>query len=394
MKVTYVSCVLNSHIRELCKELYILLEDGFKFIATNPTQKNINTYKMGMAFYQSSQENNINFIWYKEIIDGVTEKECQKIIDKSDVVIIANASDVWIKQRLKVGKLTFRAHERWYRKKLPLYRIPKAMIGGWLHHSRYRNLYMLTASAYTAADTAMVGCFREKSYCWGYFPETKKYGLEKIEQMKKNQKPILLWAGRLIDWKHAEDAIHVCRYLRDNEYDFELRMIGDGPEKEKLENLCRENNLLDIVTFMGILSTAEVRKHMEQANIFLFTSDFQEGWGVVLNEAMNSCCAVVASHAIGSVPYLIDDKKNGYIYQSGNIKDLYQKVLYLLDNPGEMEKLGKNAYYSIVNEWNAKNAAQRFLVLCQSLLKGEYTLNLYSSGVCSKAPLIKNDWYK
>lgn len=51
------------------------------------------------------------------------------------------------------------------------------------------------------------------------------------------------------------------------------------------------------------MKASEVRSYMEKADIYLFTSDFNEGWGAVLNESMNSGCAVVASHAIGSVPF-------------------------------------------------------------------------------------------
>jgi glycosyltransferase involved in cell wall biosynthesis len=45
--------------------------------------------------------------------------------------------------------------------------------------------------------------------------------------------------------------------------------------------------------------------------VFIFTSDRNEGWGAVLNEAMGSGCAVVAADLIGSVPYLIEHKKMG-----------------------------------------------------------------------------------
>lgn len=62
-------------------------------------------------------------------------------------------------------------------------------------------------------------------------------------------------------------------------------------------------NLNDYVTFTGPVQSDKVRGFMERAGIFLFTSDRQEGWGAVLNESMNSGCAVVASHAIGSVPF-------------------------------------------------------------------------------------------
>jgi glycosyltransferase involved in cell wall biosynthesis len=70
-----------------------------------------------------------------------------------------------------------------------------------------------------------------------------------------------------------------------------------------------------------------VRDHMEAADIFLFTSDFNEGWGAVLNESMNSACAVVASHAIGSVPFLLKDGENGFIQ---TLLEMYAETVNVL----------------------------------------------------------------
>ena len=123
------------------------------------------------------------------------------------------------------------------------------------------------------------------------------------------------------------------------------------------------------------------------------TSDRQEGWGAVLNEAMNSGCAVVASHSAGSTHYLIKHKENGLIYTSGNIDDLYNKVKYLLNDPAEQKKLGASAYNTITDEWNAQTAAQRLVRLFKAVLDGEKSPDLYPSGPCSKAYVIKDDWF-
>ena len=122
---------------------------------------------------------------------------------------------------------------------------------------------------------------------------------------------------------------------------------------------------------LGAMKPEQVRAYMEKSEIFLFSSDRNEGWGAVLNESMNSGCAVVASHAIGSVPFLLDNGKNGYIYKNGDMDDMYQKVKSLMDNPGKRREISKNAYTTIANEWNAENAASKLLVLAQALLNGE-----------------------
>ena len=133
---------------------------------------------------------------------------------------------------------------------------------------------------------------------------------------------------------------------------------------------------------------------MEQSQIFLFTSYRNEGWGAVLNESLNSGCAVVASHAIGSVPFLLQDGKNGFIYKDGDINDLFNKVKYLLDNEAERINMQKSAYETIINEWNAENAAKKLIELLTKLLNGENVETLFESGVCSKAKILKDNWFK
>ena len=121
----------------------------------------------------------------------------------------------------------------------------------------------------------------------------------------------------------------------------------------------------------------------EKANIFLFTSDKQEGWGAVLNESMNSGCAVVASQAIGSVLFLIKHGKNGFIYKGNDINDLYRKVEMLVKNADLRMKLGANAVKTMEELWNPKIAAKRLVEFCENLLKGK--IIEFKEGPCSKA---------
>lgn len=107
----------------------------------------------------------------------------------------------------------------------------------------------------------------------------------------------------MIKYKHPELVIEIANHLKKNNIDFKINVLGTGEMKELLIKKIAYNNLYENVFILGAMNPNEVRKYMEKANIFLFTSNYEEGWGAVLNEAMNSGCAVVASHAIGSVPF-------------------------------------------------------------------------------------------
>ena len=76
----------------------------------------------------------------------------------------------------------------------------------------------------------------------------------------------------------------------------------------KIKKEIKKEKLEDVVQVVGQVPSEEVKNYMEDANIFIGTSDSREGWGAVVNEAMNAGCAIVANRRMGSAPFLI---KNG-----------------------------------------------------------------------------------
>jgi ligand-binding sensor domain-containing protein len=128
-----------------------------------------------------------------------------------------------------------------------------------------------------------------------------------------------------------------------------------------------ELGVTDVITFPGFQGPEEVRAAMEKSEIYLVTSDRKEGWGAVVNEAMNSGCAVVADHMIGAAPWLIRQGENGRMYRDGEEQELFRTVERLLRDPGECRRLGENAQQTIVGEWNARTAAERLIELCRKM---------------------------
>ena len=262
-----------------------------------------------------------------------------------------------------------------------------------IKHRRHKNLYLLCCSAFTAADYAKTNCFLHKAYKWGYFPKVNHYS--DIDGLLSQKKPAsILWAARFISWKHPEYVLEVARRLKAENYDFHIQMLGNGQLWGDIARKIHEQGLEEQVELVGAVPSDQVRAYMEAASIFMFTSDRNEGWGAVLNESMNSGCAVVADWAIGSVPFLIKDGENGLGYRSGDVDDLYEKVKYLLDHQAECHAMGRKAYETIAERWNAESAAQRFLALSGELLKGVRHPELYEDGPGSRAEILKDDWYR
>lgn len=325
---------------------------------------------------------------------NVHKNECDEKIRNADVVIFGSAPDEFIEKRLKSGKLTFKYSERFYKTGFPLKKYLRNAAAAWLHHGRFQKypIYMLCASAYTSADCAKFGNYKNRCYKWGYFPEIKKYGIIENIINSKNKNSIL-WAGRFLDWKHSDTAIRTAKKLKENGYTFELNIIGTGAMEQELKKMISDYNLENEVHMLGSMKPKQVREYMEQSQIYLFTSDRNEGWGAVLNESMNSACAVVASHEIGSVPFLLKDGENGLIYKDGDEEDLYRKVKLLLDKPDLCRQYGRKAYQTMADDWNAETAAKRFIELSEAILNGDKKTDLFTDGPCSIAKKLKDGWY-
>lgn len=392
MKVAFVSNYYNHHQAPFSEAMARLTDGQYWFVATEEMSRERKNMGWGR---EELPDYVIQSFESAESLGRAKQK-----IDDADVVIFGLTG--WsnfqlVRDRLKKRKLTFRYSERIYKDGLPWYRLPIQAIKLWLVGGKYPSMYLLCASAYAAQDYAKTGCYLGKTYQWGYFPRVKRYDVDALMERKApadTEKISLLWAGRLLWWKHPEAAITLAAALKEKEYNFTLNLIGNGEMEAQLRRSIQEKKLDDYVKLLGAMTPEEVRTHMEKADIYLFTSDFHEGWGAVLNESMNSGCAVVASHAIGSVPYLVRNGENGLIYENGNQEHLEAQVIRLLENPVYRRQLGRQAYHTVVNTWNAENAAERLLSLAQALAKGEKTVELFHDGPCSRAEVLSNDWYR
>lgn len=386
MEIVLVSNFYNHHQAPLSEALSSIRDVEYHFVSTGQMSAQRKEFGWGI-------ENQPDFVISLPRAEDEQGKVIE-MIDNVDIAIFGSALDYLLKGRHKKKRITFRYSERFYKQPCPRYQIPLRCVKNFWRFGRHMNDYMLCAGAYTAADLALTHTFIGKTYKWGYFPEMKRYDTDELFSRKHaNKKVSILWAGRILGLKHPEAAIHVAERLKKDGYEFELRIIGSGGLGEMLEQFIRMKGLQDCVQMLGSMTPQEVRVHMEESDIFLFTSDFNEGWGAVLNESMNSGCAVVASHAIGSVPFLIEDRVNGMVYQNGNIDDLYSCVKRLMDEPQYREEMGKRAYHTIADTWNAEVAAQRLLQLVEHLHSGKRG-SPFEDGPCSIAGRISNDWYK
>lgn len=379
MKVVYLSNFFNHHQKPLADALYEKTLHQYMFVEMEEMPDSF--VKTGYSKYKEPY-----VLRYSKDTKGYIEGE----ILNADVVICGEAPTRIIRERVRQGRLVFRDDERRYKSlfkyiKWPIYTYDSIV---------YNRGYLLSASAYGSRDYVLSGMKPQRCFKWGYFPELRRYDdVEMLMRKKSNGKRIkILWACRMIGWKHPEMVVKLAKKLKADGVDFEVKMAGRGEKEIHIKELIAEYGLDDRVFLVGPQKQERLRDLMEESQIFLATSDQNEGWGATINESMNSACAVVASHAIGAVPYLIEHGKNGLVFKSKDVDSLYSKVKWLIEHPDEISILGRNAYYTIRNVWNADVASTNLLELVQSIRQGIEPQIPY--GPCSQALIFNHTDYR
>jgi glycosyltransferase involved in cell wall biosynthesis len=131
---------------------------------------------------------------------------------------------------------------------------------------------------------------------------------------------------------------------------FRLVMVGDGPERERLEASCRELGVTDLVVFAG--TTADVSVYYSLAEVFVLPSR-SEGSPNVLLEAMASGTAVVAT-AVGGVPEVVRSGDNGLLVPADDVSALAGGIAELLGNQELRQRLGSRG-----RDWAALHHSPR-----------------------------------
>ena len=370
MKVTMISNYINHHQIPFSQALYEKLEEEYRFIQTEPMEEE--RIRMGWGL-------EVDTLPYLVFLDRQPEY-VRQLIEESDLLLIGwtRREDLFV-ERLNSGKLTIRISERLYREGQWKAVSPRGLLQKYKEHTRYRKkqVYLLCAGAYVASDFSLIGAYPGKRFKFGYFPETRAYSKKQLEEnhvwgnQPGEQELQLIWAGRFLSLKHPEYALWLAERLKQQGRRFHLHLVGGGELEKELKAFAGEHNLQQNITFYGFLKPHQVRDLMEKSHIHLFTSNHLEGWGAVVNEAMNSGCVVVGSSRAGAVPFLIRHGENGLTYHKDSFSEMARQVEYLFDHPGEGRQMGLAAYQTIIREWNAQAAAARLLSFYEQWKQGE-----------------------
>lgn len=163
------------------------------------------------------------------------------------------------------------------------------------------------------------------------FIDLERFKKQKKDHFKKaicpNDEKLLVHTSNFRKVKRVEDVIKVFRNIV-KEMPSKLLLVGDGPERNHMELLCREYDVCDHTRFLGKLDAIE--EVLSVADLFLMTSE-KESFGLAALEAM-ACQVPVISTNAGGIPELNIHGVTGFLSDIGDTDDMTKNALHILDD--------------------------------------------------------------
>ena len=173
-----------------------------------------------------------------------------------------------------------------------------------------------------------------------------------------NQIPLLLAVGRLHPVKNHIFLLQACFLLRECGVSFRCVIVGDGPERRKLDFLIHELSIADVVRIVGHVPHEDIGEYYESADLVVLTSH-SEGVPLVLMEAM-AHGKIVLAPAITGIPELVESGKTGFLYAAGDLEQFVWQVEQICKTRSALESIGWAARKHVLLKFEQQKNLAKF----------------------------------
>ncbi len=202
--------------------------------------------------------------------------------------------------------------------------------------------YFVDNARFIRQAEVAIGKRKEIRKCWGI--------LEK--------EICFVFAGKFEQKKRLSDIIKALKIARQKNQSIRLLVVGSGEQERQVRQLAVSNS--SPVSFAGFLNQTKISDAYVAADCLILAADYEETWGLVVNEAMASGIPALVSDQVGCGADLVIDEKTGSIFRCGDIQDLSQKMIWMADNRDKLKQMGTNARKHIEN-YSIKSATKGLL---------------------------------
>jgi colanic acid/amylovoran biosynthesis glycosyltransferase len=235
-----------------------------------------------------------------------------------------------------------------------------------------RKLFSLCDKVHCVSEDMMKGLKKyglEEQNTFVNYPsvDVEYFKREKPYVIKQNQKIKIVTTGRLHFQKGYVYSLQAMKMLKDAGYDYEYKIIGDGPDKHMIQYLISELQLEEHVLLTGKISLTEVKQILLDSDIFVLPSLY-EGIANAALEAMALQLPLVTTRS-GGMAEVITHRENGMLVERFDGRLIFEAVKELIDHPDVRKKISDNSNIVIKKIFNTKNQIDKYHTFYHALMK-------------------------
>jgi glycosyltransferase involved in cell wall biosynthesis len=197
-----------------------------------------------------------------------------------------------------------------------------------------------------------------------------------VEPTMEHRQEMLAWfdrpprwligaAGRFSPEKGFAVFVEAAAQVAQQRPEVGFVLFGDGPLREKLERSIAERDLTGRIVLPGFRN--DLSRYLPNLDLHVMSS-FTEGLPVILLEASAAGVASVAT-AVGGIPEVLDDGQSGYLVSSGDAPTLAQRIITLLDNDTQRQKMGRAARDRVRRDFSFTSMSRKYHELFDALVR-------------------------
>ncbi|MFW5879431.1 MAG: glycosyltransferase [bacterium] len=239
------------------------------------------------------------------------------------------------------------------------------------YQALFRTGDLFTANTpYLAEQVASLGCPRDKLQILPMGVDTSFFRPKKFRNSIDNTVK-LLSVGRLISWKSFDLGIMAVQELISEGLSIHYTIIGDGNQKGYLFDLVERQGLTSHVTFTGTLNQQKVRDYMQNNDIFLMTSTYDENFrreaqGVVTVEAQ-ACGLPICAFRSGGVPYTVSEGETGFLAEEKDLQAFTKNLRIIVENDELRNEMSRKARAFVEKNFSMDVCSNKLIQIYQSM---------------------------
>ncbi len=187
--------------------------------------------------------------------------------------------------------------------------------------------------------------------------------INKFQNYQIEDENYVLFSGRLSIEKGIINVVKAFSNIPNGK----LYIAGNGPEKDNITKIIRDNQLEKKVKLLGFLSQEELKEYLRKATCLVLPSIWYENCPYSIIEAFAMGKPVISTQ-VGGIPELVKENVNGFLYDYDNIEELTKILNNILQNKEKAKKLGENAKLDAINRYSKEAYYNKIMQIYSKVL--------------------------